>query len=143
MTVPRSPTTAADGLLWLPRLLDKARQQRASGLGDYLLFEDSPLDARFMRAWQVSGDELRAWLDEGLDDGAIARRIGDRRGWDLAGREAWSRRAMGAWGTFFAALDADEGRLPPGPRASALKALLAVTFATVSIVVALKGRKHR
>lgn len=141
--VPRSPFEAVEGLIWLPRMLDKARRQRATGLGEYLLFEDSPLDAHFLRAWRVGGADLTGWLDEGLDDAAVALKISERRGWDLAKREAWSGRARAVCGGFFSAIDADEGRLPPGPRAALLKGFLAVVFRAVSVGVMLKGRKHR
>lgn len=140
--LPPSPFVQADGLVWLPRLLDKARRARGGALGDYLLFEDSPLDGMVLGEWKTTGADLTRWLDEGLDDHAIAARIGAAMGAaGLAGRQAWSHSFVRRWGWFFRAIDADEGRLPPGFEASALRALLAVTFQTVLIGLKLRGRR--
>jgi hypothetical protein len=140
---PPSPFAAAGGLIWLPRLLAKARRAQADGLGEYLLFEDSPLDAMALAAWRVRGAALTAWLAEGLDDGAIAARVGEAMGAaDEAARAAWSRSFARRWGWFFRAIDADEGRLPPGLEASALRAMLAVTYRTVLVGLALRGRRR-
>lgn len=137
-----SPFTTADGLVWLPRLLEKARRARSGTLGEYLVFEDSPLDGMVLKEWRVGGPAIAAWLEEGLDDTAIAARVGAAMGaHDFAAREAWSLSFLQRWGWFFRAIDADEGRLPPGFERAALRAVLAVTYQTVLLGLKLRGRR--
>lgn len=139
---PCSPFETAGGLVWLPRMLDKARRSRAEGLGEYLLFEDSPLDAMALREWHTTGRDLMKWVDEGLDDGAIAARVGLAMGApERADREAWSRSFLRRRGWFCRAIDADEGRLPPSFETSALRAVLALTFGGVLVYLKLRGRR--
>ena len=139
---PPSPFETADGLVWLPRLLAKARLARGEGLGAYLIFEDSPLDAWALAEWKTSGPDLMGWLDEGLDDVAIAARVGAKMGArTTAARQDWSRGFLRRWGWFYRAIDADEGRLPPGFEASLLRAMLAVTYQAVLVGLKVKGRR--
>lgn len=140
--LPPSPFDQAGGLAWLPRLLEKARRARGGGLGIYLLYEDSPLDSWVLAEWKVTGAQLDAWLDEGLDDAAIAERIGQAMGApDEPAREAWSRSFSRRWGWFWRAIDADEGRLPDGLERTMLVAMLTVTFKTVELGLKLRGRR--
>ncbi len=139
---PPSPFDRVGGLVWLPRMLAKARRARSEGLGEYLLFEDSPLDSWALAEWKVSGKDVTGWLDAGLDDEAIASRVGAAMGaTDTGAREAWSRSFLTRWGWFYRAIDADEGRLPPGFESSALRAVLSVTYQTVLLGLKLRGRR--
>lgn len=141
-SAPRSPFERIDGLVWLPRLLAKARRARADGLGEYLLYEDSPLDAIALREWRVSGADLEGWLAEGLDDAGIAARVGAAMGAGAPpAREAWSRSFLRRWGWFCRAIDADEGRLAPSFETSLLRAMLAVTYRGVLLGLWLRGRR--
>ena len=139
---PPSPFATAGGFVWLPRMLHKARLARTGGLGEYLVFEDSPLDQVALARWRVTGAQVGAWLDQGLDDEAIATQLATTLGLDAAGRARWSERFMGGWrGPFFRCIDADEGRTPPGLATTVRKAVLELTFRTVSLGLKLRGRR--
>lgn len=120
---PRSGLETAGGYVWLPRLLDKARRENAQALGDYKSFEKSPIDLAALKAWKVSPSQFRAWVAEGLDEGAIADRLAAHLGHDEGGRKRWSDGFKLQWYPVIMILEADEGRVSE-PMASVLKACL-------------------
>lgn len=110
--MPRSGFEQVGGFVWLPRLLDKARRARTGDLGEYVSLNRGGMDGIWLRRLKVSPDSIRAWVAEGLDDGAIAERLGEACGMDRAAREQFSRRFVGMLGAVFAMIDAEEGRRP-------------------------------
>ena len=111
--VPKSPREEIDGFVWLPRLLDKARQTMKAGPGEFLALEASFLDRAFLRRWQVSGDQIREWLTEGRSDEAISREIGARACATKAEKHRWSQRFLTVYRVIFDLMDVDEGRPLP------------------------------
>lgn len=128
--VPRSGFDRVGGYVWLPRLLDKVRRAREHPEGDYFALEQSPLDQAALSLWRVSGDRMRAWVDEGLSDEAIAGRLAER-----VNPAACSRTFLLMWAPAMVVLDADDGRLH-GP-ASALRAFVPVFLGIRQVLVAL------
>ena len=68
---PRSPLDELDGLPWLPRLIDKVRALKAGTLGEYSPYPCGG-DRHFLSVVGVDGDQLKALIDSGADDTAIA-----------------------------------------------------------------------
>jgi hypothetical protein len=126
---PRGPLAEVGGYIWLPRLLDKARQLAAEPNVGYVSLDASFMDTQFMRALRLSSAQLDGWIKEGLSDEAIAARIAQHAGHDEAAAAAWSARFSGKFGLAFLAMDADEGRMAPGPLQQVLKGLVNLGFA--------------
>lgn len=140
--LPRSGFDEVGGYIWLGRLLDKARRLQEGGdLGDYLLFEASPMDGMALRGWKVTGVQLAAWVAEGLSDEAIAHRVAAAAGHDPAAQRRWNGRFLLLNGLFLKGNDADEGRIPPGLQATLLTAAMGILFRGVKVVNALRGVK--
>lgn len=72
--VPASPFDELEGFRWLPRMLDKARATLAGTHGDYTPFP-CPGDRSFLKLVGLPASTIVAWLQEGLDDQEIARRL--------------------------------------------------------------------
>ena len=118
---PRSPHDEADGLVWLPRLIDKARRSalgRASGadlMNGYLYGNSDYIDGQVLRFLDIDDRALSELVDECGSDEDVTAIVLAHSGKSVAARRAFSagleRRLLG-----FAMLDADEGRLTPGPR---------------------------
>jgi hypothetical protein len=119
--IPRSPHDEADGLVWLPRLIDKARRSalgRASGadlMNGYLYGNSDYIDGRVLRFLGIDDVALSELVHECNSDEDVAAIVLAHSGHTVTERRAFSaaleRRLFG-----FAMLDADEGRLAPGPR---------------------------
>lgn len=133
---PRSGYEQVGGYVWLPRLLDKVRQVVSGAPGEYYALETSPIDQAALGMWHVTGDQIRAWVIEGLSDEAIADRIASATGADEAGRRAFTRNFLLMWGPALLVFDADEGRLK-GPAGAVLRAVVPVFLGVRHLLVAL------
>ena len=136
LAYPRSGYDSVGGLVFLPRLLDKARLHAAGRLaGDYNL--GTGYDARCCRLLGLAYDDLAAKAREEADDAAVlawcyekGRRPSDdeihhfnafmtKRGWRDAGTQRLNERLAeiglppGTVLTMFEFIDLDEGRLQP------------------------------
>lgn len=119
---PRGPSEVLEGWVWLGRLIDKAKR-KASGapMEGYWSLEDSLADVGFLKRWGVLPGQIRAWVQEGLDDQAIAKRF-----WEAAGAPSLEERARdNRFRSFISTpfrwmIDAQEGRVPAGPGRSLL-----------------------
>lgn len=105
---PRRWSTSVDGVIWLPRLIDKARAFDAGTLGIYL-FGQSPVDRCFLRAARLDHaaflDAVRS-ADTDVDVlGAIERTAPGA----TARLRAWSLEPCPVCGFTFGLVDADEG----------------------------------
>ncbi len=119
--IPRSPHDEADGLVWLPRLIDKARRAalgRASGadlMNGYLYGNNDYIDGQVLRFLGIDDRALSELVEECGNDEDVTAIVLAHSGHSVAERRAFSaeleRRLFG-----FAMLDADEGRLAQGPR---------------------------
>lgn len=82
---PRSPfDTSMGGMPWLARLTDKVRALKASTLGEYTPFPCGG-DRNFLGTVGIDPDALKAVIDGGADDEAIAAWV---KGNATAGYEA-------------------------------------------------------
>ena len=59
LSTPRRWSDAADGIRWLPRMIDKARMASSGALGAYL-FGHSPIDRALLTRLGVTTDEFAA-----------------------------------------------------------------------------------
>jgi hypothetical protein len=137
---PRSGFDTLNGYVALPRMLDKARLKRTDPDCPYFAFEASPLDAKLLTRLKLTGAQVTAWLDEGLDDVAIAERIAAHAGHaELADRQRWSQRFLRTDGWIMHMLDADEGRREPGLVTSLLQGLSNSIFPVMKVVNRVRG----
>jgi hypothetical protein len=68
-TFPRPPGAKLGGIVWLPRMTDKARADAAGTLGDYRY--PCPMDERLLQFLGISADAFRSAVRECPDDGAV------------------------------------------------------------------------
>ena len=137
--IPRSGFDEVEGYVALPRMLHKARLKRQQPDFIYFVLEASPLDALILKRLNLTGDQVRTWLDEGWDDVQIAREASRLNGHDQAAREAWSRKLLLTHRVLLMMLDADEGRMEDGAAKSALRALGSTTYAVMKRINRLRG----
>jgi Domain of unknown function (DUF5069) len=139
--IPRSPHDTFDGLVWLPRLIEKARR-RARGtaaMNGYLYGDRAPVDRRVLRFLRTDDRAVSTLVAEFPDDTDVARLVLARSGRTDAERRAFSA-ALARRLFDFAALDADEGRLPHGVRAGAIAFGYNVLIAPRSWIGRIRGR---
>lgn len=124
--MPRSCRDTIGGLIWLPRMIHKARRlvdEDAHGkrVGEYIFGRHDPADAQVLRFLGISDEEaldiVRAIPD---DDGAALQMI-SMSGKTSAQCAAFSRRFATVMAPFLAMMDADEGRRKPGALTSFLR----------------------
>lgn len=140
MTFPRSGFDRIDGYVALPRMLDKARMKRSDPNCLYFALEASPLDAQVLAKLGLTGAQVTAWLDEGLDDEAIVQRVAAQAGHaDLAAREAWSSRFLLTSSLLLHMLDADEGRRAPGLATSLLQGASNAIYPVMKLINRVRG----
>ncbi|GAC1540535.1 MAG: hypothetical protein NVS2B17_16900 [Candidatus Velthaea sp.] len=141
--IPCSAHDEFDGLVWLPRLIEKARRNahgRAAGtdlMNGYLYGDNDFIDAQLLRFLGADDRALSAWVEEFSDDDEVARVAIARSGRSFDERRRFSTSL--ARRTFdFCMLDADEGRLAPGLRSRTIAFLY--NRAMMPIVYAVFGR---
>jgi hypothetical protein len=144
--MPRSPHDEADGLVWLPRLIDKARRAalgRASSadlMNGYLYGDNDFIDRQVLRFLGIDDCALSELIEECDSDEDVVRIVLAHSGRSVAARRAFSA-ALERRSFRFAMLDADEGRLAPGPRSRIIAFLYSV--AIMPIAYAAFGRAER
>lgn len=119
--IPRPANDTIDGLVWLPRMIEKARrfaQGRRTGtdlMNGYLYGDNDFVDAQVLAFLRTDDRALLGLVEQSPSDDQAARAAISRSGRShdecAAFSSALRRKVMG-----FVMLDADEGRLPPGPR---------------------------
>ena len=68
---PRSPRAMLGGMIWLPRLIDKARAKLAGALGEYSY--NCPMDVRFFQFAGLDAETfLKAAADSSNDEAVLA-----------------------------------------------------------------------
>lgn len=118
--VPRSGTETFYGLVWLPRLIDKARRVAASEnsylIDDaYMFGENDFTDGWLLRFLRVRSAQVLDAVRAEPNDALAAARIIARSGKTARECAAFSRRFRLFMAPFLPMIDADEGRRPPGP----------------------------
>jgi hypothetical protein len=111
LSTPRRWSDAADGIRWLPRMIDKARMASSGALGAYL-FGHSPIDRALLTRLGVTTDEFAAIVAASPDDAAVLSAL-RMRGFDEARVRRWSDRLPKPYQVFIRVGDIDEGYVQP------------------------------
>ena len=123
--MPCSGLDEYDGVVWLPRLIQKARRAeegRRSGsdmMNGYFYGNNDYIDEQVLQFLHVDDSVVSALVAQQLDDGEVARILTERSGRTSEERRTFSERLKRRLGNF-ALMEADERRMPPGPKRSAL-----------------------
>lgn len=120
---PCSGLESAEGLVWLPRLVQKARRVLTSSEGrlvdGYCYGDNDFIDKRVIAFLRTDDETISALVRDHLSDDDVAHILIERSGRSPAEREQFSRTLKRSlWN--FALLEADEGRLAPGFKSSAI-----------------------
>ena len=73
-TFPRSPFEKLGGMIWIPRLTDKARAKLKNKLGEYVY--DCPMDQRALKFLGIGADAFLSAVSSAADDKAMLEWIG-------------------------------------------------------------------
>ncbi|HXM19086.1 MAG TPA: DUF5069 domain-containing protein [Candidatus Tumulicola sp.] len=122
--IPCSGLNSVAGLVWLPRLLEKARRcettQNGHLVDGYCYGDNDFIDKQLIAFLRTNDATISTLVKEHPADIDVARMLVDRSGRSPAECEAFNK-------TFrrrnfdFVLLEADEGRLRPGLKAAILK----------------------
>lgn len=106
---PRRWNVSVEGIIWLPRLIDKVRAAQAGTLGTYL-YGQSPIDREVLRAAGLGHGAFYELVQQTPGDDAAVLAALDARYPGAADRlRAWSAVAPRRHALFFPVLDADDG----------------------------------
>lgn len=109
--IPRRWNVEVDGIRWLPRLIDKARMQRAGTLGTYLMGH-SPVDHALLTRLHIGTEAFVALVHEHASDEAVLAAL-RTRGFDEARVRRWSERFPRTYSWYIVLWDLDEGYRTP------------------------------
>ena len=119
--VPRRWNATLDGIVWLPRMIDKAEMKRAGRLGNYVLGH-SVVDAALLNRLGLTTAQFEAIVDRLPNDAAVLSAL-RARGFDEAGVRRWSERFADRYRWRIHAWDIDEGYAKPNPAERVLLAI--------------------
>lgn len=123
---PCSGLERAAGLVWLPRMLQKARRCESSPTGrsvdGYLYGDNDFIDKQLIAFLRTDDAAISALVREHAADADVARILVERSGRTPAECAAFNT-SFRRKNLDFVLLEADEGRLPPGIKATVLKFL--------------------
>jgi len=105
---PRRWNIAVDGIVWLPRLIDKARAYHAGTLGSYL-FGQSPVDDSLLERVELAYGEFLALAVAQPSDDAVLAALEARRPGTTERLRRWSERLALKQRRFLALIDWDDG----------------------------------
>lgn len=105
---PRRWNVAVDGVVWLPRLIDKARAYQAGTLGAYL-FGQSPVDDSLLARAGLGYPEFLAIATAHPDDAAVLDALDARAPGTRARLQRWSASLERKQRAFLALIDWDDG----------------------------------
>jgi hypothetical protein len=105
---PRRWNVAVDGVVWLPRMIDKARAYRAGTLGSYL-FGQSPVDDALLARIGLTYPDFLGLVDAQADDAAILAAIESRVPGATVRLQRWSAALARRQGLFLSLIDWDDG----------------------------------
>lgn len=115
-----SGTERLAGCIWLPRLIDKAREFAASGvapgemLGSYMYGDSDYMDAKLLGFLRLNDAQIAEILRTEPDDERAAERIVERSGRTPDEIARFNRSLMLVHGVFMTMMDVDEGRRKAG-----------------------------
>jgi Domain of unknown function (DUF5069) len=124
--IPRSGRDEIGGVVWLPRMIEKARRIVDSGIaekrvGEYIFGKHDPGDAQVLRFLGISDEEVLDVVRAIPDDNAAAMQLISMSGKTPVQCAAFSRRLRRLNAPFLAMMDADEGRRKRGAMTSFLR----------------------
>lgn len=105
---PRRWNHDVNGVVWLPRLIDKTRAYDAGTLGLYL-YGQSPVDGSLLAAAGIDYEALLQSVRSSPDDAAVLREIERRAPGATSRMQKWSASPPLSARAIFALVDADEG----------------------------------
>jgi hypothetical protein len=105
---PRRWNVAVDGVIWLPRVIDKARAYDAGTLGAYL-YGQSPVDGSLLAAARIDYTALLDAVRAAPDDAGVLAEIERRAPGATQRMRAWSAKPPASCRAIFAWNDVDEG----------------------------------
>ncbi len=108
---PRRWNEQIEGVMWLPRLIDKTRASLNGTLGAYL-YGQSPVDTEFLRALGLGHHAFAQIVAAAPDDHAVVDALLRRDAFSMDRGRRWTAKARRRWGAFFYALDLDDGYAP-------------------------------
>ncbi|MGB8266977.1 MAG: DUF5069 domain-containing protein [Candidatus Velthaea sp.] len=119
---PRRWNVAVDGIVWLPRLIDKARAHQAGTLGSYL-YGQSPIDDGLLARVGLSYPEFLRLATAAPSDAAVLAALEARVPGATERLQRWSRHLIAKRGAVLAVLDWDDGYIG-GKTGQALRPVL-------------------
>lgn len=124
---PRPANERIENVIWLPRLIDKARRYVALGCTSrlfegYCYGNNDFMDVKVFRFLRCSDETLTALVQEHADDATVARMLVERSGRTPEACAAFSER-LGRSLSQLPLTDADEGILSPGFKRTAINLL--------------------
>lgn len=110
---PRRWSEEIDGVIWLPRLIDKTRAALRGTLGAYL-FGQSPVDTDFLHALALGHRAFAEIVAAAPDDRAVVDALRSRDAFCMERGRRWAATVttMPSWRAFFYGLDLDDGYAP-------------------------------
>ena len=105
---PRRWTESIDGILWLPRMVDKVRAGLAGTLGAYL-YGQSPFDTSLLRTLGLSHTAFARIVRNAVDDESVLRALEIQDPQSLGRARSWSRKLERRHRLFMFVLDVDDG----------------------------------
>ncbi len=111
---PRSPRDKLGGIVWLPRLIDKARADLAGTLGEYKF--NCPLDQGFFKFFGIEAGAFKEAVKAAPDDNAVLKWVISNTSRtppeiDEFNTTLAKQGPGGNSPTWFARIDQEEGRL--------------------------------
>lgn len=105
---PRRWSESIEGIVWLPRLIDKTRAAHAGTLGPYL-FGQSPMDRGLLHSLGIGHTEFARIVARSADDDAVIAALGARDANALERARTWGARLKRKHAWFLFVLDVDDG----------------------------------
>lgn len=108
---PRRWSEQIDGVVWLPRLIDKTRASLRGTLGAYL-YGQSPMDTAFLHALGLGHRAFAQIVAVAPNDRAVVDALLARDASSMDRGRRWTASAPRKWSAFFYGLDVDDGYAP-------------------------------
>jgi len=109
---PRRWSDAIDGVIWLPRIAEKARAFDAGTLGSFL-YGQSPIDDSFLGDAKLDYDSFLEIVRSASGDAEVLREIERRNPGTTARLQAWSAAFPKRRAVYIRLWDLDEGYVNP------------------------------
>ncbi len=108
---PRRWNEQLDGVIWLPRLIDKTRASLNGTLGAYL-YGQSPVDIELLHTLGLGHRAFAEIVASAPNDPAVVDALLRRDAFAMDRGRRWTARAPRKWRAFFYTLDVDDGYAP-------------------------------